>query len=184
MNKRKSMVIVTAVVLLMVALGFGAMMTQEVDASNGQTMCKPVLGSLNVTQEFGVYNPTYGYHEGIDIVPRYDYRVFAPSDGVVQATGYGSREGNYIVVQHRGGDSNPYRGYCPLETWTKYYHLESYYVYPGQKVTKGQLIGKVGSTGSWCTGRHLHFEIRENGRYGRAVNPREYIRFGDGKDLW
>jgi len=150
--------------------------SNDVIASNGQVMIKPVSGT--VTQEFS------GSHSGIDIGAPLGTPIYAPSDGTVEACGWGSYgEGYYIVISHIPGDSNPYRYYCPLENWTKYYHLSSILVQQNQSVTQGQLIGRVGKTGN-ATGYHLHFEIRENGRYGTAVNPREYIRFGDGKDIW
>lgn len=148
----------------------------SVQASNGQIMIKPVTGT--VTQEFS------GGHPGIDIAAPQGTPIYAPSDGTVEATGWGSYgEGYYIVISHIPGDSNQYRSYCPLENWTKYFHLDTILVQSGQSVTRGQLIGRVGMTGN-ATGYHLHFEVRENGRYGTAVNPREYIRFGDGNDIW
>jgi murein DD-endopeptidase MepM/ murein hydrolase activator NlpD len=147
-------------------------------------MCKPVCGGLKVTQEFGAYSTKYGVHTGIDIVPSSDFRVFAPSNGVVAAVGYGTQEGNYIVIQHKPGDFDVFRCCCPSEVWTKYYHLASYTVQPGQRVLKGQFIGVIGNTGLSSTGRHLHFETRFNGRYGTPVNPREFVRFGDGHDIW
>ncbi len=173
---------------LVLALGLLGMLVepggpQVTEASAGEGMLEPFWGSAVVTQEFGDNSSGYGPHKGIDVVPVLDW-VRAPADGIVRATGYDWRGGKYIVIQHRSGDANQYRGYCAVDTWTKYLHLARYYVRPDQWVTKGQVIGRVGSTGAWCTGPHLHFEIRENGRYGRAVDPREYIRFGDGRDLW
>ncbi len=148
----------------------------SVKASSGQTMIKPVTGT--VTQEFSES------HSGIDIGAPQGTSIYAPSDGTVEDTGWGDLgEGNYIVISHIPGDSNEYRQYCPDENWTKYYHLDSIEVEEEDEVTQGQLIGKVGDTGN-ATGYHLHFEIRENGRYGTARNPREYIRFGDGDDIW
>jgi VCBS repeat-containing protein len=152
----------------------------------GQIMIKPVSGI--VTQEFTATHP------GMDIAAPKGTPIYAPFDGVVIEIRTGSYRGdnraggagNYIVIRHESGVYNQYRGYCSLEVWTKYYHLDQVYVKPGQWVKQGQLIGTVGNTGKTIgpTGYHLHFEIRENGRYGRAVNPREYIRFGDGKDIW
>ncbi len=157
-------------------------------ASWGQRMVLPVYGT--VSQEFS------GSHPGIDVAAQKGTNVYAVSDGVVIDTRTGSFQGdsgaygagNYVVIQHKPGDSNPYRGYCPLEEWTKYCHLYTISVRPGQIVKRGQLIGTVGNTGN-VTGNHLHFEIRLNGRYGIASNPREWIRFGfssiTGKgDIW
>src|SRR5207244_2239110 len=54
---------------------------------------------------------------------------------------------------------------------TLYAHLRSYRVYPGEIVGRDQLLGIAGCTG-YCTGTHLHFEVRQN---GRAVNPRRFL---------
>ncbi|HOW28662.1 MAG TPA: M23 family metallopeptidase, partial [Elusimicrobiota bacterium] len=68
--------------------------------------------------------------------------------------------GNLVIIKHAGG----------IRTW--YGHLSSIAVEPGQNVRRGQLIGRVGSTGL-ATGPHLHFEVRD--RYGRPLNPRKYL---------
>ncbi len=71
---------------------------------------------------------------------------------------YGSY-GKYAVIEHEDG------------TRTLYAHLSKLLVKPGQKVKKGQAVGKMGSTGS-SNGTHLHFEVRVG---GRAVNPRYFL---------
>ncbi|MCK4453883.1 M23 family metallopeptidase [Candidatus Parcubacteria bacterium] len=184
MNDKKEKIVKVGVIVALLMAAMASVSVMPIQAANGQIMNKPVYGTFTVSQEFGVYNPTYGWHTGIDIVPKYYYWVFAPLDGKIEATGYDWRAGDYIVISHIPGDSNQYRGYYPSEVWTKYYHLDGIFVEQGERVTRGQVIGHIGDTGTWCTGTHLHFEIRENGRYGTAVNPREYIRFGDGKDIW
>ena len=66
--------------------------------------------------------------------------------------------GNYVVISHGGGYS------------TLYAHCSSLLVSSGQKVTKGQVIAKCGSTGM-STGPHIHFEIQLN---GKTTNPMAY----------
>ncbi len=159
------------------------MTAMPVEASGGQIMTRPITsGGWWISQEFRP--PDNPSHVGIDIAAPYGTPIYAPSSGRVEATGWGSYgEGFYIVISHIPGDSNQYRGYCAFETWTKYFHLSVILVQSGQYVYQGQLIGLVGDTGD-TTGYHLHFQIHENGRYGTVVNPREYVRFNDGLDIW
>lgn len=72
--------------------------------------------------------------------------------------GHGGGYGNYVIIDHGNGMS------------TLYAHCQSINVKQGQTVTKGDVIGAVGTTG-WSTGYHLHFEVRVN---GKAVNPLNY----------
>jgi hypothetical protein len=83
-------------------------------------------------------------------------------DGVVSAaqSGSGARSyGLYVVIEHEGGKS------------TLYAHMSKIQVKVGDKVTKGQIIGLSGNTGS-STGPHLHFELHQN---GTPVNPAAYV---------
>lgn len=72
--------------------------------------------------------------------------------------GHGGGYGNYVIIDHGGGMS------------TLYAHCGKVTVKNGQTVTRGDIIGTVGTTG-WSTGNHLHFEVRKN---GKAVNPFNY----------
>ena len=64
-----------------------------------------------------------------------------------------------LVIAHAGGLT------------THYLHAQGYRVHRGQKVKRGQVVGRVGSTG-WSTGCHLHFTVKVN---GRLVNPAGYL---------
>lgn len=102
-------------------------------------------------------------HEGLDFAAPRGTPVYATGDGVVKsvnksATGYG----NQIVINH---------GYGFL---TRYAHLQSFKVAPGQKVKRGQCIGYVGATGC-SSGPHLHYEVIKN---GKKVNPTYYLLSG------
>ena len=113
--------------------------------------------------------PSYAGHTGIDInIGVKGKSVVAAKDGVVivsealrSSSGAYKSYGEYIMIKHSNG------------TVTLYGHLKagSRKVKVGQKVSKGQVIGTVGSTGN-STGTHLHFEVRVN---GNPVNPYRYL---------
>ncbi len=98
-------------------------------------------------------------HEGIDIGSSYGSTVVASAGGTVIATGWNGGYGNTVDVSHGGG------------LVTRYAHLSSINVRNGQSVNRGQMIGRVGSTGR-STGPHLHFEVRIN---GQPRNPANYL---------
>lgn len=88
-------------------------------------------------------------HKGVDFAAPAGTKVFASGDGTVQFTGQQNGYGNLIILQHG-------RGYS-----TYYAHLSGFAsgLKPGQRVSQGEVIGYVGSTG-WATGPHLHYEFR------------------------
>ena len=91
----------------------------------------------------------------IDMAGPYGSDILSAAAGNVlisKPSGWNGGYGNYIIISHANG------------TQTLYSHLSQNLVYGGQYVTKGQLIGKMGSTGK-STGTHLHFEVRG------GVNP-------------
>ncbi|MGI5972050.1 MAG: M23 family metallopeptidase, partial [Oscillospiraceae bacterium] len=108
-------------------------------------------------------HPTLGYykfHTGVDIGASYGAKILAADDGTVITAGYNSGGyGNYVVISHGNGLT------------TLYGHMSSYAVSNGQNVSKGDVIGYVGSTGR-STGPHLHFEVRQSGQY---IDPMSYF---------
>lgn len=101
------------------------------------------------------------YHMAYDIANPSLPGIIAADSGVVVIPGYMRYGyGNYILVEHGGGFS------------TLYAHLSEIYVKTGDKVARGQVIGRLGSTGR-STGPHLHFETRQN---GSAINPSQFFR--------
>ncbi len=101
------------------------------------------------------------YHMAFDIANPTAPGVMAAEAGVVTFTGFMRfGYGNYIMVDHGGGLS------------TLYAHLSEYYVKAGDRVARGQVIGRMGSTGR-STGTHLHFETRMN---NVPVNPGQYFQ--------
>lgn len=125
--------------------------------------CWPLNISGTITSNFGYRDaPTAGassYHKGIDIAAPTGTSVAAAKEGTVTTASYQSAAGNYIMVYH--GNS----------TYTVYMHLSAIHVSVGQKVSQGEVIGAVGSTGV-STGPHLHFGVNVNGSY---VNPLNYV---------
>ncbi|MCX6741080.1 MAG: M23 family metallopeptidase, partial [Candidatus Parcubacteria bacterium] len=113
--------------------------------------------AYRITQYFG------WRHTGIDIADKSRPPVYAAEDGVVikaQVGGYNGGYGNNIIIDHGNGLN------------TLYGHLTSLNVHVGDSVSRGQVIGIMGTTGR-STGIHLHFEVRVG---GKRVNPLGYVR--------
>ncbi len=124
-------------------------------------MVRPIDGGI-ITATYN--DPTYPFrhlfeHSGIDIAAKTGTPVKTTAPGIIAWTRTGSSYGNYIMVIHEGGFSSLYA------------HLSRFNVTPEQYVSRGQVIGYVGSTG-FSTGPHLHFEIRLK---GIPVNPANYV---------
>jgi len=113
----------------------------------------PLLGKGFIISGFGPrrdpFLQTIRIHQGIDIADIPGTPVRATANGEVTYANWGGGAGLYIEVKHRFGFSS------------KYMHLSSIDVEKGQKVKKGQIIGRLGSTGR-STGPHLHYEVRVN----------------------
>ncbi len=123
----------------------------------------PCPSSSRITSGFGGRSsPTEGAssnHKGIDIGASTGSNILAAASGTVTISAYSASAGNYVMISHGGGVS------------TVYMHCSSRLVSVGDKVSQGDVIAKVGSTG-YSTGPHLHFEIRSSGSY---VNPSKYV---------
>lgn len=100
-----------------------------------------------------------GGHTGIDIDGNTGDPVYAAAAGTVTFAGYSGNYGKCIVVRHSNGLS------------TRYAHCSSLSVRAGERVSRGETIGRVGSTGR-STGSHLHFEVISG---GRTRNPLSYL---------
>lgn len=122
---------------------------------------RPCDGILS--RGFGMHNDpftgSFQPHNGIDIAAAKDTPVLATAGGIVRYTGYQTKLGNTVVIDHGNG----------IRTY--YGHLSKIMVRKGQKVSRRDLVGLVGSSG-YSTGPHLHYEIRIR---GGAVNPYKYI---------
>jgi murein DD-endopeptidase MepM/ murein hydrolase activator NlpD len=123
---------------------------------------KPVA-NLQFTSLYGVrsdpFRGTAAMHAGVDIPGPVGTPIYATADGIVGRSGWVGGYGNLVELEHGRG------------LQTRYGHLSKLLVAPGTRVTRGQVIGLMGSTGR-STGSHLHYEVRMD---GRAVNPVPYL---------
>ncbi len=121
-------------------------------------MTLPIAGG-RITSGFGMrFHPILGYarmHKGEDFGAAYGTPIHAVTDGLVAIAGRAGGYGNQIRLSHSS------------VLGTSYSHLSRILVRAGDRVSQGQVIGYVGSTGL-STGPHLHFEVYRN---GAAVNP-------------
>src|ERR1044071_1657700 len=122
----------------------------------------PVEGSLE-SGFGGRRNPfggsSYENHEGQDIEAEMGTPVVAAASGTVVIAGCQNGYGNVVYIDHGNGLS------------TRYGHLSHIDATIGQRIARGELLGRVGSTGR-STGPHLHYEVRIN---NDPVNPRAYL---------
>ncbi|CAM3155314.1 Murein DD-endopeptidase MepM/ murein hydrolase activator NlpD [Sphingomonas antarctica] len=106
------------------------------------------------------FRGTAAFHAGVDMPGPMGTAIYATADGIVGRAGWASGYGNLVELQHGQGIS------------TRYGHLSAILVQPGQRVARGQLIARMGSTGR-STGCHLHYEVRLE---GHAVNPVPFLQ--------
>jgi murein DD-endopeptidase MepM/ murein hydrolase activator NlpD len=146
----------------------------DAESDRVRDQLKDVVGSLNpsslpsmwahlgkINNEFGFRrNPfggrSYEFHAGMDIDGERGDNVIAPGNGTVIKAGWTGGYGNLIEIDHGNGLT------------TRYGHLLKLEVSVGDPITRGQLIGLLGSTGR-STGPHLHYELRIN---DKPINPR------------
>ncbi len=118
----------------------------------------PVKSAFRFTSGFG---PRWGrMHNGTDFAASHGTPIYSTADGVVIHAGRQSGYGLMVKIQHEFG----------IET--RYAHMSKIRVNVGQRVSRGDRIGDMGSTGR-STGVHLHYEVRVG---GKPVNPMTYIK--------
>ncbi|MDR3256122.1 MAG: M23 family metallopeptidase [Endomicrobium sp.] len=99
------------------------------------------------------------FHSGLDIANKFNTSISSTADGKVIFSGWQSGYGNVIVIDH----DYDYR--------TVYGHLNKRLVNKGVYVSRGQIIAKMGSTGT-STSSHLHYEVHFK---GKSINPKPYL---------
>ncbi|MCQ2359835.1 MAG: M23 family metallopeptidase [Phascolarctobacterium sp.] len=127
----------------------------ENERKNAAPNFYPTSGGV-VTSGFGGRANPFNYsrrenHPGIDIAGDYGYPIYAAGSGYVVQSEWYYGYGNFIKIDHGYGYT------------TAYGHMSELIARPGERVKKGQLIGRMGSTG-YSTGPHLHFELRKDGQ--------------------
>jgi len=128
---------------------------------------KPVK-TAEFTSSFGVRSDPFrggaAMHPGIDLAGPLGTPIYATADGTVVRAGWNSGGyGNLIEIDHGRGIT------------TRFGHLSAILVHPGDHITRGQQIARMGSTGR-STGSHLHYEVRID---GRPVNPIPFMKTTD-----
>ena len=119
---------------------------------------RPVGNNVRFTSGYG---PRWGrMHYGADFAAAPGTPIYSTADGVVTFAGWQSGYGRLVKIQHEFG----------IET--RYAHQSKIRVKVGQRVSRGDRIGDIGSSGR-STGPHLHYEVRVG---GKAQNPMNYIK--------
>jgi len=138
----------------------------SLEATSEVMRATPSLPPVNV----GFVSSGYGWrmdpitgrrtmHRGLDFSARLGTPVYAPADGVVTFSGTWRTYGEVIELSHG-------QGYM-----TRYAHLQKRLVREGQRIRRGDVIGRVGSSGR-STFSHLHYEVEKD---GKRVNPQRYV---------
>lgn len=119
---------------------------------------------VDLTSDFGVRSDPFrggaAMHAGVDIRGPHGTPIYATADGMVGRAGWANGYGKLVEIEHGRGIQ------------TRYGHLSSILVQPGQRVKRGDMIARMGSTGR-STGNHLHYEVRLD---GAAVNPMPFLQ--------
>lgn len=129
-------------------------------------MGHPVADETYKTSRYGMRRDPFTnrptFHEGLDFGGRTSTPIVATADGVVSFAGRNGGYGRVVEIDHGHGFV------------TRYAHLHKTYVKRGQKITKGDKIGGMGSTGR-STATHLHYEVHFQ---GRVFDPEKFLKAG------
>lgn len=131
---------------------------------------KYIESQPNLTPASGRITSPYGYrispinrrkefHSGIDIANKTNTDIKAAGGGIVTFAGYNGGYGRMVIISHGYGYTSVYA------------HNSKLQVKVGDKVSKGDVIAKMGSTGR-STGPHLHFEVHKN---GKPIDPKSVL---------
>jgi murein DD-endopeptidase MepM/ murein hydrolase activator NlpD len=119
--------------------------------------------SFRLTSSYGTRSDPFRrgrrMHNGLDMAGPIGTPIYATADGIVGRAQWVGGYGKYVEINHGG------------EIQTRYGHMSRILVQSGARVRRGQVIGRMGSTGR-STGSHLHYEVRIG---GRPVNPVPFL---------
>jgi murein DD-endopeptidase MepM/ murein hydrolase activator NlpD len=177
-KKHLRIIVTSIIVMVLISLSFtftnsvtetvpnvkSSLVNQAVSDDNPPSIPPIDLSKVKMTSGFGMrMHPIQNrevMHRGVDLAAAAGTSVFATANGKVTQTGFEENgAGHYIIIHHDN----------KFETF--YSQLNEILVKTDQEVTKGSIIGKVGSSGL-STGPHLHYEVRLN---GEAVDPSKYF---------
>jgi murein DD-endopeptidase MepM/ murein hydrolase activator NlpD len=122
----------------------------------------PCIGRVTSTFGFRIH-PLYSsneFHSGIDIANNRNTPIYATADGSVRLCDWQAGYGRLVIIDH----GNNYKTY--------YGHLHKILVKTGDRISRGQLIGLMGSTGT-STGNHVHYEVQCG---GHSINPVKFLK--------
>lgn len=127
-----------------------------------RTLMRTPIDGARMSSGFGMRrHPVLGYnkmHKGVDFAAPTGTPIYAAGDGVIELAGRKGAYGKYVRIRHNSQLKTAYAHMSRIKSGVK----------PGVRVTQGQVIGYVGTTGR-STGPHLHYEVLSS---GRQVNPR------------
>ncbi len=145
---------------------------RENGASLKRILMQTPIDGARMSSGYGMRrHPVLGYnkmHKGVDFAASRGTPIYAAGNGVIEKAGRNGGYGNYIRIRHNNGLK------------TAYAHMNKFAkgMKPGKRVSQGQVIGYVGTTGR-STGPHLHFEVIKN---GKQINPKS-IKASSGEKL-
>ncbi len=128
---------------------------QNANVTSAGFICPLPAGRYKVSSYYGDGRN----HKGVDLCANRGVSIYAAASGTVSYSGWRNDYGYNIIIDHGNG------------LQTRYAHASALYVSKGTKVSQGDVIAAVGTTGN-STGNHLHFEVIVN---GTRVNPAPYI---------
>lgn len=142
----------------------GVLSEAALEKAMGEHFVNPLKAKYYLSSPFGTRkDPISGVtkkHTGIDMACPTGTPIYASMSGTVDTVGYNSTYGNYVIITHK----DHYQ--------TLYAHMSKALAVKGTRVTQGEKIGLVGSTG-YSTGPHLHFTVYKN---GNLVDPLTLIK--------